>query len=176
MRSLVFVLLFIIQILGQAMASNDKIILGYIEKVTLLPQDLTLSAKLDTGAKTASLNAIKITQIDVHGVPYLRFIVPSKAGDITFQCEYIGKVSIKVRAGEIKTTNLFRKVISRPVVLMRMQLAGQERLIRVNLTNRKRFIYPLLLGRDAIIAFHGVIDPARRYIISSLKNGEVSKV
>jgi len=39
--------------------------------------------------------------------------------------------------------------------------------IKVNLTNRKRFIYPLLLGRDAIIAFNGAVDPALTF---TLKN------
>ena len=85
---------------GSVMADNEKIIYGYIEKVTLLDKDLTLSAKLDTGAKSASLNATNIHEALVNGKPYLNFTVPSKEGDVEFSCEYIGEVSIKVRAAE----------------------------------------------------------------------------
>ncbi len=160
-----FVLLFLSWSLlaGYAMANNEKIIYGFIEKATLVEKDLTLSAKLDTGAKSASLNATNITEIEVDGKPFLRFTVPSKEGDIEFKCVHIGEVNIKVRAGEAQTTSLLKKSIQRPVVLMRIKLGMKERVIRVNLTNRKRFIYPLLLGREAIIAFDGLIDPNLKY-------------
>lgn len=148
---------------GQAMANPSKTVFGYIEKATLTQQDLTLSAKLDTGAKTASLNAVKITEIEKHGKPYLSFIVPSKEGDIPFQCEYVGKVQIKMRTGENQINSLLRKNVKRPVVLMPIRLNDAEKIIRVNLTNRKRFIYPLLLGREAIIAFDGVVDPSKKF-------------
>lgn len=148
---------------GYAMASNEKIIYGFIEKATLVSKDLTLPAKLDTGAKSASLNATHITEIEMDGKPYLSFTVPSKEGDIQFKCEYVGDVNIKIRYGETQANPLLRKSIQRPVVLMRIKLGDKERMIRVNLTNRKRFIYPLLLGREAIIAFDGLIDPSLKY-------------
>lgn len=153
---------------GQAMANHSKTIFGYIEKATLTQRDLTLSAKLDTGAKTASLNAIKIREIKRHGKPYLSFIVPSKEGDVAFECQYVGKVQIKMRTGEHPINDLIRKNINRPVVLMPIRLNNLEKMIRVNLTNRSRFIYPLLLGREAIIAFDGIIDPSKKFIQSEL--------
>ena len=151
------------------MANNEKIIYGYIEKATLVSKDLTLSAKLDTGAKSASLNATHINEIEVDGKPYLSFTVPSKEGDIQFKCEHVGEVNIKIRAGEIQVNPLLRKSIQRPVVLMRIKLGEKEQVIRVNLTNRKRFIYPLLLGREAIIAFDGLIDPSLKYTFKVVK-------
>jgi hypothetical protein len=157
---------------GYAMANNEKIIYGYIEKVTLLDKDLSLSAKLDTGAKTASLNAISIKEVDEGGKPYLSFIVPSKEGDISFKCPYIGEVSIKVRSGELHANALKKKSIQRPVVLMRLRLGDQEKEVQVNLTNRKRFIYPLLLGREAIIAFNGLIDPSLKYRFKAEKTSK----
>ena len=163
MRFFVFFFLFWSLLAGYAMANNEKIIYGYIEKATLVSKDLTLSAKLDTGAKSASLNATHINEIEVEGKPYLSFIVPSKEGDIEFKCEHVGEVNIKIRAGETPVNPLLRKSIQRPVVLMRIKLGDKEQVIRVNLTNRRRFIYPLLLGREAIIAFDGVIDPSLKY-------------
>ncbi len=168
MRFVALLFLFCSSLAGYAMADNEKIIYGFIEKATLVDKELTLSAKLDTGAKSASLNATHIKEVSVEGKPYLQFIVPSKEGDIAFQCEYVGKVRIKVREGEASDINpLLRKSINRPVVLMRIKLANQEQVVRVNLTNRKRFIYPLLLGREAIIAFNGIIDPQRKYTLQN---------
>ena len=165
MRTSTLFFLFWSLLAGNAMANHEKTTYGYIEKATFADNDLTLSAKLDTGAKSASLNASKITEITKNGKPYLSFIVPSKQGDIPFQCEYIGKVHIKVRSGEAQLDPLLKRSMKRPVVLMRIRLDNKERMIRVNLTNRKRFIYPLLLGREAIIAFDGKIDPHLKYTI-----------
>jgi len=169
MRLFLFFFLSWSLLVGNAMANNEKIIYGFIEKATLVDNNLTLSAKLDTGAKSASLNATHITEIEINGKPYLSFIVPSKEGDIAFKCEYVGEVNIKIRAGETHVSPLLRKAIKRPVVMMRIKIADKERLVRVNLTNRKRFIYPLLLGRQAINAFDGIIDPSRKYTIKTEK-------
>ncbi|ETO94497.1 ATP-dependent zinc protease family protein [Legionella oakridgensis] len=167
MRFSVFIFFFWILLIGHVMASNEKTIYGYIEKATLVSENLTLSAKLDTGAKSASLNATHISKIEIDGKPYLRFIVPSKEGDIIFKCEYAGDVNIKARVGERHAEPLLRQAIKRPVVLMKIKIANKERLIRVNLTNRKHFTYPLLLGREAIIAFDGIIDPSLTYTIKT---------
>jgi len=163
MRVHTLVFLFWSLLAGTTMANDEKMIFGYIEKATLVDNHLTLSAKLDTGAKSASLNATKISEVEVDGKPYLSFTVPSKEGDVSFKCAYVGDVKIKIRAGENHVDPLLRKSIHRPVVLMRIRLVDKERLIRVNLTNRKRFIYPLLLGREAIVAFNGIIDPRLKY-------------
>lgn len=152
---------------GTLMAENQSQIYGYVEKATLVDKNLTLSAKLDTGAKSASLNATQITEIDIKGVPYLRFTVPTKNGDYIFEGEYIGRVKIKIRAGESHTALLKSTAIKRPVVLLKIQLGDKVRSIKVNLTSRKRFLYPLLLGRDAIIDFNGAVDPARTFTVKS---------
>ena len=164
-----FILLFFINLIsGYAMAGHQKNIYGFIEKVTLVDKNLTLSAKLDTGATSASLNATKITEVTVNGKPYLNFIVPSKEGDIAFTCEYVGDVNIKMRVGERVARLLKHHSIKRPVVRMAITLGRETHVIRVNLTNRKRFIYPLLLGREALIAFNGIVDPALKF--TSKKN------
>lgn len=172
MRSIFALFIFMSLMTGSLMAKSEAQIYGYVEKATLVDKNLTLSAKLDTGAKSASLNATNITEIDVKGVPYIRFTVPTKDGDHIFESEYIGKVKIKVRAGEANPGSLRLTPIKRPVVLLKIQLGDKVRSIQVNLTNRKRFLYPLLLGRDAIIDFDGAVDPALTFTTKSksLKN------
>lgn len=154
------------------MATNEKIIYGYVEKATLVDKNLTLSAKLDTGAKSASLSAINIQEFEQDGKRFLRFIVPSKSGNVEFTSEYIGKVRIKVRAGESLIKGIKPEPIKRPVVMIRIKIGEKERMIAVNLTNRKRFNYPLLLGRDAIKSFDGLIDPG---VAFTLRNEKAEK-
>ena len=150
---------------GYVMASNDKTIYGYVEKATLLEKNLILSAKLDTGAKSSSLSAINIQSFEKNGNTYLRFTVPSKRGNVEFISNYIGRVKIKARAGERFIPGTKLEAIKRPVVLIRIQLGDKLRAIAVNLTNRKRFNYPLLLGRDAINLFNGLVDPSATFTL-----------
>ncbi len=79
---------------GSAMANQAKQVFGYIEHVNLVDKQFFVAAKLDTGAKSASLNAEKITQVTLKGKPYLRFTVPTKSGSQVFTCEYAGVVNI----------------------------------------------------------------------------------
>lgn len=137
-----------------------KTIYGYIESATIVDQSLTLPAKLDTGAKSSSLHAINIRRIKKAGKSYVKFNVPFRGKEIEFLCEYAGSVSIKARAHEAEH-------IMRPVVMMKIKLGTQEQLVRVNLTNRANFIYPLLLGRQAIVAFNGLVDPAKKYEVTT---------
>lgn len=169
MRSLWTLFIFTSLLAGPLMAKNEAHhTYGYVEKATLVDKNLTLSAKLDTGAKSASLNATNITEFAVDGKPYIRFTVPTKDNkEYVFESPYIGKVKIKVRENEAHPGLSAHAPIKRPVVMLNVQLGEQVRAIRVNLTNRKRFIYPLLLGRDAIIAFNGAVDPALTFTVKS---------
>lgn len=170
MRLSTFVLLVSSFFSGFVMAADEKIIYGYVEKATLVDKNISLSAKLDTGAKSASLSAIHIHELVEDGKYYITFIVPTKTDNVAFKAEYLGKVKIKARAGEKNQPII--EPIKRPVVRMRIQLGEKIETIRVNLTNRKRFNYPLLLGRDAIKAFKGIIDPSAAFLIKSSKSGK----
>lgn len=150
------------------MAADTKIIYGYVEKATLVDKGMVLSAKLDTGAKSASLSAANIRQFLQNGKTYLSFTVLGKNEEIEFTSEYLGRVRIKVRDGENSSQNTTAS-IKRPIVLMTLQIGDKIRKIPVNLTNRKRFNYPLLLGRDAIIAFDGLVDPSHAFLNKSEK-------
>lgn len=156
---------------GYTMASEKKMIYGYVEKAILVDKMLTLSAKMDTGAKSASLSAINIQQIEKNGEVYLSFYVPTKTGEEQFIAKYVGDVKIKVRAGE--GFKLKKEPLRRPVVLMRIRLGNKEQNIQVNLANRKRFLYPLLLGRDAINAFNGLVDPSMTFNVKPVMSNEI---
>ncbi|MDF1677748.1 MAG: RimK/LysX family protein [Legionellaceae bacterium] len=146
---------------------HPKQVYGYLERATLPDKQLTLKAKLDTGAKSASLYAKRIRPIEINGKLFLKFVVPTKSGEVPFTCAHMGDVSIKARSGEIAGVRIKNPFIKRPVVMMPVQLGHETRTIRVNLANRKRFTYPLLLGREALVAFDGVIDPGKKFTLNN---------
>ncbi len=150
--------------LGSSMAGDKKTTYGYVEKATLVDNGMVLSAKFDTGAKSASLSATNIQEVNKEGKLYLRFTVPGKTKNVEFISEYIGKVKIKARAGE-HTLPAQAGYLKRPVIKMRIKIGDKICSIAVNLTNRKRFNYPLLLGRDAINSFNGLVDPSKAFKI-----------
>jgi hypothetical protein len=169
--------IFMGMIMGNAIANHDKNVYGYVEKVVLVDKNISLSAKLDTGAKSASLSATNIQEVKENGKTYLIFTLPTKFGNHQCKAEYAGRVSIKSRVGEwFSKDKSVSHSLKRPVVKMRVRLGEQERDIYFNLANRQRFNYPVLLGRDALIEFDAVIDPSQAFIKRKSVQYKVSEV
>lgn len=144
--------------------ADTKNVYGFIEKATLLPENFTLTAKLDTGAKTASLGASEIKQFKFHDEDWISFVVTTKEGKATFKRKLRKYVKIKSRIEE--TNSADKNYASRPEVLMRIKLGDNEKIIWVDLANRGNFNYALLLGRDAIKKFGGCVDPSEAFVVS----------
>lgn len=136
-----------------AQANNtpgQKRIMGWVEQIHLLPMDLTVNAKLDTGALTSSLHADKISHFKRDGKDWVRF-------------EYHTPHRKKHRGKDGVVDEVF--VLERPVVrttlIKRHQLSSMQRTVitlpirigdqtyepQFTLTSRSNFIYPVLLGR-----------------------------
>ena len=43
-------------------SGTDKQIAGWVEYITIFPENLKIKAKLDTGAKNSSLNAVNVVE------------------------------------------------------------------------------------------------------------------
>lgn len=161
---------FVVNVAG----ANEKMIVGVVEKITFLPENVRLSAKLDTGAKTSSLGVSEMHIVDENGQKWVDFIVQTKKQQFHFHKKLEKYVKIKMRhdeqGAEISDENNGdnKDYITRPVVQMDVRIGERSQLINVNLANRQNFNYTFLLGRDAIAELGFVIDPALRY---TLKKG-----
>ena len=136
-----------------------KIVIGRSEKIRLLPEDIVLDARVDTGATTSSVDAHDIETFQREGKTWLRFRVRDKVRntDIVFERPRVRTVRIKNRAAE---ESLGRKYERRPVVRLRACIDGRTKEIEVNLADRSRFAFPMLLGRSGIVDFDAVVDPS----------------
>ena len=69
---------------NHADSENSRIVLGGIEKVFLDPPGLFFKARIDTGAKTSSLNALDMVEFERDGKPYIKFnIIHPDTGEKT---------------------------------------------------------------------------------------------
>lgn len=138
--------------------SGVKTIYGYQEYVTILPEGISLDALMDTGALTASLNAINIETYEKDKETWVKFDVVVDAGKTTIHFDKKIKryANIKLKS-EVNDSDEPGEV-KRPVVMMDVCLGGQVKEIEVNLTNRSNFSNPMLLGRNALMAFDTLID------------------
>jgi hypothetical protein len=141
----------------------DKPIFGLNEYVLLVGLDLEVAAKLDTGAKTASLSARDIKRFKRDGETWVRFylaIDDAHAHPIERPLARISK--IKRRAGDIDTEE-GKTYTARPVIELRVCMGKTLGTLEVNLTDRSAFQYPLLIGSEALKHFNALIDPNLKY-------------
>lgn len=136
--------------------------LGWLEWAWLQPGHVRLKTKLDTGARTSSIDATDISLLERDNKPWVRFRIPLKnrpedtdrKEDLVFERPLVGEVAVKDHARDSQR---------RYVVELELCLAGETFRTPVTLADRSGFNYPLLLGRLALQG-RAVIDPAAIFI------------
>ncbi len=134
---------------------------GWIEKVSVLPWGIAAKAKLDSGAKTSSMHAEKIERFEKDGDDWVRFTLefedPNDEDELLqFQIErpLERNIRIKQHADEHQR---------RPVVALELCMGPHVHTIKFSLTDRDKFIYPVLLGRN-FLKESALIDPAATFL------------
>lgn len=144
---------------GAALAAEGKKAYGLYERI-ILPQlgGVSVEAKLDTGAETSSLGADDIETFERDGEDWVRF-TPQIPGAGPVELPVARHSRIKRRADGSGNTESIR----RPVVLLEVCFDGAEHKIEVNLADRSRFKYPLLIGSGSLVRFRALVDPSLTY-------------
>lgn len=133
--------------------ADAKIIIGAIEKVRVVPPNIVLKARIDTGAKTTSLDARDITPFERDGKQWVRFTVVNGKKEYTLEKKVIKTVQIK-RHGKASQ--------DRYVINIRMVLGNVSQLILVNLNDRDKYQYPVLIGRN-FLRDNFIVDVSKKY-------------
>lgn len=132
----------------------EKRVVGWVEKVKLLPGKLTIHAKLDTGAESASLHASDVEDFEKDGRTWVRFKVRNRYGETaTIEKELVRTAFIKRHSGKDQ---------KRAVIRMGICLADTFMEADVNLVDRAHFDYQMLIGRN-FLAGNVLLDPSRTY-------------
>jgi hypothetical protein len=141
----------------------EKSVYGLNEYVRLFNLDLKLAAKLDTGAKTASLSARDIKRFKRGDETWVRFYLAIDEAHNNPIERPLARISkIKRRAGDYDPDEE-KTYTARPVIEMDVCMGNVLRTIEVNLTDRSAFQYPLLIGSEALKRFSALVDPSLKY-------------
>jgi len=158
-------------IIGQKMSKNGVLIntrtdhlldsyplfkAGHIEVAQV--EGLSFPVKLDTGADVSSINAQNIKQFEQDGKPMVSFTYQNDLGmEKDFTLEVVDSMKIRAKKGEKPTI--------RPVVEMQVKLGELEKKIRVNLKDRSRFHYSMILGKN-FLKYGAVVGSEHNYILT----------
>lgn len=141
--------------------SQEKQVLGWLETVRFCPEDLTFTAKLDTGAKTSSLRATHIKPFERNGEQWVRFAVTDRRKrTVVFERK-------RIRISKIKNHN--NGCDERPTVRLSICIGNQYIVAEVNLTKRLGYNYPMLLGRS-LLSDRFLVDASAKFTMKPVCN------
>ena len=144
--------------LGNDLPSH--LIVGWVEKARLLPEQTAVKVKVDSGALTNSMHAVNIDQFLRDGKRWVRYDVPVKDADsgeqvtMHFEVPVYRRVVVRGAGGEDR----------RPVVKMSMCIGDRVYEEQFSLRDRGDMNYPVLLGRRTI-AHIGLIDVSNTFLL-----------
>lgn len=134
--------------LAPGMASaEDKVTIGTVEDIILLPWKIKLPARIDTGAAKSSLDA---RELKVHE-DWVEFKLPRKHGGQHLRLPIIEWRHVRTSEG----------LERRPVVELEICFGSDRIRTPVNLADRSMVKYPLILGRS-FLKENFVVDVKRR--------------
>ena len=127
--------------------AENKITLSRAEEVILLPWDIKLLARIDTGATVTSLDArgLKIDGDEVE------FRLPEDYGGALLRLPIVAWRHVRSSKGRE----------SRPVVEVDLCVASKRLRVRANLNDRSMVKYPIILGRNALKDYF-IVDVKKR--------------
>ena len=128
-------------------SAEEKVMIGGVEDVILLPWGVKLPARIDTGAAKSSLDAreLKVQEDRVE------FKLPRGYGGLKLRLPIVEWRHVRTPEG----------LERRPVVELEICLGSKRFRTLVNLTDRSMVKYPLILGRN-FLKDNFVVDVKRR--------------
>jgi hypothetical protein len=135
----------------------EPLTLGWREWLALPALGIgAIKAKLDTGARSSSLSVVSAEAFERGGRLHVRFLVrPRRRSERTVICEapVLDRRPVTDSGGHTGERWFIRTGIV---------LAGRRFETDINLTDRRAMLFPLLLGRSALVSRFS-IDPALSY-------------
>jgi hypothetical protein len=128
---------------------------GWTEPVTFPDYGITIEAKLDTGADSSSLGVTALDQFKRNGKIWYRFTIEGNNGK-TVSIEQQSNRTARIMRAEVKDTR-------RPIVHLKICVAGHTAETDFTLTDRSARRTPLLIGRR-FLASRILVDSGRTHI------------
>lgn len=135
---------------------DGKILVGQVEKVTIVSPRVTYTARIDTGATGSSIHATDIVRFERDGERWVRFnISDAKGKAIPMERKVIRRV--RVRQAELED---FER---RLVVMISVKLGSITEQLEMSLTDRSSMEFPILIGRN-LLRNNAIVDVSQEFI------------
>lgn len=142
--------------ISEAQLLKEKVLIGRVEWVELPALKIKHKARIDTGAKTTSLHAINIEEVEQRGELFVKFQTLSSEGKVV---EMVRKVDTTQ-----KVSNTAGFVSRRYVIKERIKMGSIEREVLINLNDRSKMDYKFLIGRNLLLG-RFIVDVARSHVL-----------
>lgn len=155
------IILFLFLLIGShadsyAQLLKEKVLIGRIEWVSLPELKIKHKARIDTGAKTTSMHAVDIEEVEQRGELFVKFQTVDSEGK---KVEVVRKVDMTQR---VSNTSGF--VSKRYVIKEKIKMGKIEREVLVNLNDRSKMDYKFLVGRNLLLG-RFIVDVARSHVL-----------
>lgn len=136
----------------------SKLLMGEIERVTLAKEDLTITARIDTGADTSSLGVYRLQPFERNGDDWIRFSLSKKKDAKTYEYPVFDQVRVKASNSITEERYEIKLDIRLGGKLYRKQL--------FNLSDRTNLDYQVLIGRSFLRDI-AVVDVSSKLLLGA---------
>lgn len=141
---------------SQAQLLKEKVLIGRIEWVTMPELKIKHKARIDSGAKTTSMHAVNIEEVEQRGELFVKFQTIDSEGKTV---EVVRKVDTTQ-----KVSNTAGLVSKRYVIKEKIKMGSIEREVNINLNDRTKMDYKFLVGRNLLLG-RFIVDVARSHVL-----------
>lgn len=153
----IFLLLFVfLSETSEAQLLKEKVLIGRVEWVELPELKLKHKARIDSGAKTTSLHAVNIEEVEQRGELFVKFQTVDLDGK---KVDLLRKVDTTQRV-----SNTAGQISKRYVIKEKVKMGSIEREILINLNDRSGMDYKFLVGRNLLLG-RFIVDVARSHVL-----------
>jgi len=132
------------------LSNTGKAIFGEAEHVTIPKYNITLKARIDTGATTTSINAENETVIERDGKKWVKFTI----GGANIELPVVRTVSIKQHG---------KDPLTRYCVKLTLTIGSVSEITEVTLADRSDFEFPILIGRN-FLKDRAMVDVSYKFV------------
>ncbi|HLW55793.1 MAG TPA: RimK/LysX family protein [Bacteriovoracaceae bacterium] len=150
------VLILLLSMSANAQLLKEKILIGRVEWITLPDLSIKHKSRIDTGAKTSSLHATGIEEVQQGGELFVKFQ----------SVDFEGKPKELIRKVESmqRVANPGGGTSKRYVIREKVKLGPIEKEISINLNDRSKMEYKFLVGRNLLLG-RFIVDVARSHVL-----------
>lgn len=135
---------------------KEKVLIGRVEWVSLPDLKIKQKARIDTGAKTTSMHAVNIEEVEQRGQLFVKFQTFDSENKVV---ELVRKVDTTQRV-----SNTAGFVSRRYVIKEKIKMGNIEREVLINLNDRSKMEYKFLIGRNVLLG-RFIVDVARSHVL-----------